>query len=225
MKLPHSRTRTFDSNTLQRLPLHLYSLSVEKTRYAIGDAIVVNFSAPLAHLKAKDWVGLYRVGENTSSLITNGQSQGKWCYVSGSKDIMDEAFIEDGSFGDALVETIDLEKLVKGKLIFQGYMLPFRPGKYEFRYHYDGRYNVLGSPVFIEIIKPTFDANMNFEDQLLDVVEKCLVLTGLGDIAAAQPLSVDGDILEALKYRLGSVEKGLATLMQPSLMPYETEFA
>lgn len=79
-------------------------------------------------------MGIYRKGANKeSSSVTRVSSQGKWRGVDhGSRE-------GNGEAG------------VKGMIVFGEKELPWKIGKYEIRYHHDGKHNVMASGGEFEI--------------------------------------------------------------------------
>ena len=108
-------------------------------RFHLGEPIRVKWRAPVHHSR-KDWIGIYRVGANQSSLVTKTSSLGMWVPV------------HDGEYdGDIPVELQppkpterDSPNSEEGEIVFTGNVLPWRTGTYEVRYHHNGKYNVMG---------------------------------------------------------------------------------
>ena len=70
-------------------------------------------------------------------------------------------------------------RLVNGKITFDKMMLPWKTGVYEFRYHHDGKYNVVATSIPFEIYLPEkrcIKSPSDIVDQLLPVVKRCLDL-------------------------------------------------
>lgn len=97
------------------------SVSTAPTRYRLGEPITVSWNAPKNHSR-RDWIGIYRLGANKSSLVTRVSSQGKWLGV--NNDEWDGNV--HGGAKDSAVET-------SGRLIFSGKHLPWTVGVYELR--------------------------------------------------------------------------------------------
>lgn len=128
--------------------------------FEYGAPIKVKWTAPTKHSKA-DWIGMYMVADNASREVTRIPSAGRWVatvpneyesspadqgilvsnrFVSGSKRI-------DGSTQD----------YVEGEMIFEGDKLFWTQGVFEFRYHHDGKHNVMAISLPFEIRIPRFD--------------------------------------------------------------------
>lgn len=59
---------------------------------------------------------------------------------------------EDEYDGDVPVDSPPhTPKLHAGELVFRGDQLPWTPGRYELRYHHDGKHNVMSRAAPIEI--------------------------------------------------------------------------
>ncbi|KAI5119700.1 hypothetical protein M0805_003584 [Coniferiporia weirii] len=137
-------------------------------RFHLGEPIVVNWRAPPTHSR-KDWIGLYRIGANKSSLVTTTSSLGMWVPV--HNDEWDgDTFIglEDKKGSGTDPET--------DKVVFKGELLPWQTGTYEVRYHHDGKYNVmsLDGPIEIYVDPP---ASLDFQSvrwYVIHIVTLCL---------------------------------------------------
>jgi len=128
-----------------------YGLSVNSDRsdgvakFHVGEAIKLQWRAPLHHSR-KDWIGIYRVGANHSQLVTKTSSLGMWVPV--HDDVWD---------GHLPLETYKtVANSGSGYVEFRGEALPWKVGKYEVRYHHDGKYNVMAidGPIEIYVDKP-----------------------------------------------------------------------
>jgi len=128
-----------------------YSLSVDKPsgqlRFHLGETIRLNWQAPSRHSR-KDWVGIYRIDANPSKLVTKKSSLGMWVPVH-----------DDEWDGDIPID-VDHRQPAKdsdsGQIVFAGENLPWKVGKYEIRYHHDGKYNVMAleGPIEVYVDKP-----------------------------------------------------------------------
>ncbi|KAI0028570.1 phospholipid methyltransferase-domain-containing protein [Vararia minispora EC-137] len=162
------------SNDLSAYDIDRYKLRIVSDqpdgllRFHLGEEIKVEWQAPLRHSR-KDWVGIYRVGANASALVTKVSSRGMWLPVHAAE--------WDGDIPISTPENAIPEKeQERGHIVFKGDQLPWKVGKYEVRYHHDGKYNVLSLDGPIEIYVDTpetldFDAVRN---ALLRVVPLCL---------------------------------------------------
>lgn len=155
--------------------------------FEYGAPIKVKWTAPVNHSK-KDWVGLYMVADNASREATRVSSQGRW--VATDKDQYDSLIAEKGILvSDALVPASS-RKDGKGKDHFSGEMefsgdkLWWTQGVFEFRYHHDGKHNVMAISLPFEVRIGRFDeddieADANglirgaIEEALLPVVRNC----------------------------------------------------
>ncbi|KAJ7630115.1 hypothetical protein DFH06DRAFT_1272697 [Mycena polygramma] len=126
-------------------------------RFYLGEPIRLKWEAPHTHSR-KDWVGIYRIGANKSSLVTRTSSMGLWVPVH------DEEWDGDSSDAD------------NGVVTFKGNTLPWLAGRYEVRYHHDGKYNVMGlvAPIEIYIEKPSELTFESVRENLMRVVPLCL---------------------------------------------------
>ncbi|KAF8854224.1 phosphatidylethanolamine N-methyltransferase [Acephala macrosclerotiorum] len=160
----------------------------EPLMFEYGAPIKVKWKAPINHSKS-DWVGLYMVSDNASREVTRVSSAGRWVatvpneYESGpgnngiliSSKLVKGEKREDGTTCDYMY----------GEMLFEGDKLWWTQGVFEFRYHHDGKHNVMAIslpfenriPRFDEDEETHFDANglirSAVEDALLPVVRNC----------------------------------------------------
>lgn len=128
--------------------------------FEYGAPIRVKWTAPIKHSKA-DWVGLYMVADNASREVTRISSGGRWVatvpneYESTPADkgilvsnrVVSGANRVDGSIQDYM----------EGEMVFEGDKLFWTQGVFEFRYHHDGKHNVMSISLPFEIRIPRFD--------------------------------------------------------------------
>ncbi|KAF2143934.1 uncharacterized protein K452DRAFT_285977 [Aplosporella prunicola CBS 121167] len=158
--------------------------------FEYGAPIKVRWSAPLNHSK-KDWIGLYMVSDNASREVTRVASQGRW--VSTNKGEYDSVRPEVGILvSDKLVSAAELEwkrdgddkEYLTGEVEFAGDKLWWTSGVFEFRYHHDGKHNVMAISLPFEIRIGRFDEDdvevdsnglvrCAVEQALLPVVRNC----------------------------------------------------
>ncbi|KAF2467706.1 phosphatidylethanolamine N-methyltransferas-like protein [Lindgomyces ingoldianus] len=169
--------------------------------FEYGSPIKVRWRAPLNHGK-KDWIGLYMVADNASREITRISSNGRW--VSTNRGVYDSIRAEEGILvSDKLLpatsDNTDADAdadadCLTGEMEFRGDKLWWTTGVFEFRYHHDGKHNVMAISLPFEIRIPRFDdedveldlsANANgigggisgiqgpVEQALLPVVQNC----------------------------------------------------
>ena len=109
-------------------------------KFKVGQPISVQWTAPSNHSR-KDWIGIYRLGSCRSNLVTRISSLGKWMPI-----------FEDEWVGDEYVSPQgDVKHEDSGEVVFRGDQLPWAEGKYELRYHHDGKHNVMTRVAPIEI--------------------------------------------------------------------------
>jgi phosphatidylethanolamine N-methyltransferase len=120
-------------------------------RFHLGEQIEVKWCVPSNHSR-KDWIGLYRVGANKSSLVTRTSSLGMWVPV--------HSEVWDGDIPIGENSQTSIPPKIEGSAasdeecglaVFKGDSLPWAVGRYEMRYHHDGKYNVLALEGPIEI--------------------------------------------------------------------------
>jgi phosphatidylethanolamine N-methyltransferase len=130
--------------------------------FEYGAPIRVKWTAPLNHSK-KDWVGLYMVADNASREVTRLASMGRWVatnpgeFDSFTADIGQitsdiKAMSSPSSDNDP-----DLQDLLSGEMVFSGDKLWWTQGVFEFRYHHNGRHNVMAISLPFEVRIARFD--------------------------------------------------------------------
>ncbi|KAI6103019.1 phospholipid methyltransferase-domain-containing protein [Pisolithus sp. B1] len=174
--LQQSRERliiTRVANDLSSCDIAKYKLSILPSqsgnkRFHLGEPIRMQWQAPLGHSR-RDWVGIYRVAANKSTLVTRTSTFGKWLPVH------DEEWDGDVPLSNHRVSPKSLEPET-GTLTFQGSTLPWNVGQYEVRYHHDGKYNVLSldGPFEVYVEK---HGSLDFDsvrERLAHIVPLCL---------------------------------------------------
>ncbi|KAI0296989.1 phospholipid methyltransferase-domain-containing protein [Multifurca ochricompacta] len=143
-------------------------------RFHLGEQIKIAWKVPRHHSR-RDWIGLYRVGANQSSLVTRTSSLGMWMPVHDKEWDGDFPIGEDINSHTSSTSSSS----ESGTVVFQGDALPWTVGRYEVRYHHDGMYNVLALDGPIEIY--------------VDHLEKVDFESVRAALAHVVPLCLDGD--------------------------------
>lgn len=155
--------------------------------FEYGVPIIIKWTAPLNHCK-KDWVGLYKVADNSSREITQLSSQGRW--VATNKDQYDSIISDRGilSSDNRVSVSCSPEAIPKdyftGEMEFSKEKLWWTTGVFEFRYHHNGKHNVMAISRPFEIRIQKFDEDDAepdengliqgaVEDSLLRLVRNC----------------------------------------------------
>lgn len=127
--------------------------------FEYGAPIKVKWTAPLNHSK-KDWIGLYMVADNAKRDVTRVASSGRW--VPTNPGVYD-ARAENGILvSDVRVSGTDRQDgesqdYLQGEMLFAGDKLWWTTGVFEFRYHHDGKHNVMAISLPFEIHIGRFD--------------------------------------------------------------------
>lgn len=145
-----------------------------------GAPIKVRWTAPLHHSK-KDWIGLYRVGDNASREATKIGCQGRWTAT--NKGVFENSKADEGILvGEQQVSAAKRsdgsdKDFLTGEIEFAGDKLWWTQGVFEFRYHHDGKYNVMAISLPFEIKIDRFDEEEVQVDQRLvrNVVEEAVL--------------------------------------------------
>lgn len=152
-----------------------------------GAPIKVRWTAPLNHSK-KDWIGLYMVADNFSREATGVSSQGRW--VATNKDQYGSIIADHGILtSDARVSGAgrkdgESKDYLSGEVEFSGDKLWWTTGVFEFRYHHNGKHNVMAISIPFETMISQFDEDdvevdangsirVPVEDALLQLVKNC----------------------------------------------------
>ena len=156
--------------------------------FEYGAPIKVRWTAPLNHNK-KDWIGLYMVATNASREVTRVSSQGRWVATSrdhyGSRVADRGILVSDVRVSGAGRKDGESKDFLSGEMEFTGDKLWWTTGVFEFRYHHNGKHNVMAISLPFEIRIHKFDeddvetdANGSIqgavEDALLQCVRNCL---------------------------------------------------
>lgn len=127
-----------------------------------GAPIKVRWTAPLNHSKM-DWIGLYMVADNASREVTRVASQGRW--VALNKDQYGSIVADRGILmSDARVSGTarkdgETKDYFSGEVEFSGDKLWWTTGVFEFRYHHNGKHNVMAFSIPFETRINKFDEN------------------------------------------------------------------
>ena len=179
-----------------------------------GVPITVKWSAPLDHSK-RDWIGLYRVSDNSNREVTRVSSAGRWIatnagefeVASSEAGIIRSDVTSERRLSNASKESICLT----GTMVFAADKLFWTQGVFEFRYHHNGKHNVLAVSKPFEVRIPRFsedDIDTHFpsssqnevlirtaiEKTLLPVVQNCFERDP--DIAPSTPQEAFGGLVE-----------------------------
>lgn len=154
--------------------------------FEYGAPIRVRWRAPLNHSK-RDWIGLYMVADNASREVTRVSSQGRW--IATTKGTFDLSTADSGILvSDQEITVTDQagekKHYLTGEMEFSGDKLWWTHGVFEFRYHHDGKHNVMAISLPFEVRVGRFDeddveVNENglicgaVEQALLPVVRNC----------------------------------------------------
>ncbi|EWC48660.1 hypothetical protein DRE_01882 [Drechslerella stenobrocha 248] len=161
------------SDDVSKLDISLYSLEILTAKRAptplgaksdafsplsvtYGSAVRIAWTVPKHHSKT-DWIGLYRVNDNSHRSVTGIASMNRWTAVSrGEYPPYDEEALVIADEPCAADNAHDAE-CVRGEAMFQGHRLFWHTGVYEFRYHHNGRHNVVAISLPFEVVVDRFD--------------------------------------------------------------------
>ena len=118
-----------------------------------GHPIKIRWTAPNNH-GPKDWIGLYSVAHNTHRKVTEVSSQGRW--VATNPGQYDSTTADTGCL-KADIKREKVSNIVYGEMLFSSDKLWWETGTYEFRYHHNGKHNVLAISQPFEIRIDRFD--------------------------------------------------------------------
>ena len=150
--------------------------------FEYGAPVKIRWTAPLKHNK-KDWIGLYRVTDNTSREVTRVSSQGRWVAI--NQGHYDNSTCEKGIVtSDEVQRHKNGREYATGEVVFSGDKLFWTQGVFEFRYHHNGKHNVMAISRPFEIRIRRFNeedmllqnpalAETSVESALLPIVRNC----------------------------------------------------
>ncbi|KAL6719091.1 phosphatidylethanolamine N-methyltransferase [Lecanora helva] len=143
-----------------------------------GAPIKVQWTAPLNHSK-KDWIGLYMIADNASRAATRVSSQGRW--VATNADHYGSIVADRGILMQDVQVSGDLRKdgeskdFLSGEVEFAGDKLWWTTGVFEFRYHHNGKHNVMA-------ISLPFETRINkFDEEDVDADTNGSVQNAVGE--------------------------------------------
>ncbi len=180
-----------------------------------GVPIMVKWTAPFDHSK-RDWIGLYRASDSSSREITRVSSAGRWIatnagefeMASSESGLMKSDITTERRASDASNETF----CFMGTMVFSADKLFWTQGVFEFRYHHNGKHNVLTVSKPFEICIPRFNEDdldtdlpstspqvevvirSAIEKTLLPIVQNCFERDP--DIAPSSPREAFGGLVE-----------------------------
>ncbi|KAK5085729.1 phosphatidylethanolamine N-methyltransferase [Lithohypha guttulata] len=133
-----------------------------------GSPIKVKWTAPPNHSK-RDWIGLYSLASrNTSRQVTHIPSKGRWIATNSGEydDVTPEQGIIASDVKVTRPDKVGHEvELMTGEVLFAGEKLFWEQGIFEFRYHHNGKHNVMAISQPFEIRIPRFNEdNLGFLD-------------------------------------------------------------
>jgi phosphatidylethanolamine N-methyltransferase len=144
-----------------------------------GEPIRVAWTAPVNHSNM-DWIGLYKVGDNSSRKVSRIASMGRWVAV--CKDQYDTKVADQGIISSEEKDSNNPE-IAHGEAEFRGVKNFWKNGVFEFRYHHDGKHSVMAisQPFEICVDRVEIDdedirdgsARDMVEMHLLPIVQRC----------------------------------------------------
>ena len=161
--------------------------------FEYGAPINVKWTAPLHHSR-RDWIGLYMVVDNASRLVTRVASQGRW--VATNRGIYDSIRADQGIFSSDRLVSVSKDQqqqdeneegkhdYLSGDMVFAGDKLWWTPGVFEFRYHHDGKHNVMAISLPFEVRIPEFVDDVEQYHEKADAIQHTV-----GDEVSVPPLS------------------------------------
>lgn len=136
-----------------------------------GEPIRVAWTAPINHSR-KDWIGLYRITDNRSRLVTKIASMGRW--IATCKDEYDLSEDPESGIVSSDIQEVcseDGEAIFKGEVEFACDKTFWGNGVYEFRYHHDGKHNVMAISLPFEIVIEKIELEEDEDAAFMDTEE------------------------------------------------------
>ena len=143
-------------------------------RLHFGEPATLAWRAP-AHHSRKDWIGVYRVGANSSRETTSVSSQKRWRGV--YEEWQGDVYTASAAVSRTASREAGDPAFDAGEVVFTASVLPPRLGVFEFRYHHDGGHNAMAilGPVEIVVDRPSDLASFaSVRATLLRLVCSCL---------------------------------------------------
>ena len=138
----------------------LGSPSKKSLQFDYGVPIRIRWTAPLNHTK-RDWVGLYMVAHNSSRENTGTSSAGRWVPTNHDhygSPAADRGIVTSDQCGSGATRSDgESTDFLRGAMEFSGDKLWWTTGVFEFRYHHNGKHNVMAISRPFEIRIPRFD--------------------------------------------------------------------
>ncbi|KAL8830841.1 MAG: hypothetical protein Q9170_005549 [Blastenia crenularia] len=155
--------------------------SFQTLTFEYGSPIKARWTAPLNHGR-RDWIGVYMVVDNASREVTRVGSQGRW--VATNPDQYGSIVADRGILtsevrvsGKGRKDGED-QDYYSGEMEFSGDKMWWTTGVFEFRYHHDGKHNVMAISVPFELKIHKFDkddAEVDSNGQVRGAVEETLL--------------------------------------------------
>lgn len=158
----------------------------EPNIFDYGAPIIVKWRAP-TYCKKNDWIGLYMVADNASREVTRVSSAGRWMPI--FPEETDHLPLKERPPSHQIIQSKrqsdgSTQNYFTGEMIFEGDKLWWTQGVFEFRYHHDGKHNVMAISLPFEIsIRKFDDKNLKIcdtslyrsatENALLSIVTNC----------------------------------------------------
>ncbi|KAL8691950.1 MAG: hypothetical protein Q9224_004063 [Gallowayella concinna] len=149
--------------------------------FEYGSPIKVRWTAPLNHGK-RDWVGLYMVADNRARDATYVSSQGRWVATNldqyGSIVADRGILVSDVRKSGGVRKDGETQDFYSGEMEFTGDKLWWESGVFEFRYHHNGKHNVMATSIPFELKIPKFhedDVETDSNGLLRGAVERTLL--------------------------------------------------
>ncbi|KAL8637611.1 MAG: hypothetical protein Q9228_005134 [Teloschistes exilis] len=149
--------------------------------FEYGSPIKVRWTAPLNHGK-RDWIGVYMVADNSSREVTRVSSQGRWIATNPDQYgsiVADSGIIaSDKRVSGHARKDGETQDYYSGEMEFSRDKSWWTTGVFEFRYHHNGKHNVMAISLPFELKIPKFDEDEEEIDSnglLRGSVEKTLL--------------------------------------------------
>eukprot|EP00835_Amoeboradix_gromovi_P001585 NODE_75_length_23373_cov_0.434261.p6 type:complete len:325 gc:universal NODE_75_length_23373_cov_0.434261:13980-14954(+) len=152
------RASSFGLIPLDEDSLQSYRISVNKSSYLLGEAVIAAYSIPHDHSKY-DWIGVYKCKdeeEKDGIRVSTGSSKGCWMYLWGNKSYDNDG--KDIKLSDVVIFDVDT--------------MLFEVGEYELRIHYDNSHRVLCKSLPFKVECNKIDLTIKLESLDYDVVTK-----------------------------------------------------
>ena len=155
----HLRSASFNEIPILQKTIDMYTLSLPKTKFMLGESISFSYKVPEEH-GTFDWIAIYKtsspIEQQMDKLVSKTSSKGCWMYLWGSQSYENEYLENKTKLENTLTFLVD--------------RLPFDVGEYEMRIHYNNTHRLMTKSQVFSIYCDKININQLLEQQEYDLV-------------------------------------------------------